>query len=75
MLPYKRLSRETDRQQMDVKKGGCVVGKGEYAEGGTLTLPQEKQGALGESMLQSAESVARQSPGWLCLAKQHFVPL
>lgn len=75
MLPYKRPSKEMDRQQMDVKTGGCVVGKGECAEGNMLTLPEEKQGALGESMLQSAESVARQSPGWSCLAKQHLVPL
>lgn len=51
------------------------MGKGECAEGNMLTLPEEKQGALGESMLQSAESVARQSPGWSCLAKQHLVPL
>lgn len=41
----------------------------------TLSLPEEKQRALGESVLQSAESLARQSPGWSCLAKQHFVPL
>lgn len=74
-LPYNRPSREMDRQQMDVETGSCVMGKGECAEGGTLALPEEKPGALGESVLQSAESVARQSPGWSCLAKQHFVPL
>lgn len=53
--PDKRPSREMDRQHTQVKTGGCVVGKGECAEGGTLTLPEEKQGALGETVLQSAE--------------------
>lgn len=74
-MPDKRPSRERDRLETHVKTGGCVVGKGECAEGATLTLPEDKQGVLGESVLQSAESLARQSLGWSCLAKQHFVPL
>lgn len=69
VLPDERPSRQMDRQQTHMKTGGCVVGKGECAEGGTLALPEEKQGALGESVLQSADRAwpgrARAGHAWL----------